>query len=696
MGKRAALSENLIFALDIGTRSVIGIIGYMKNGIFRVLYTEREEYKTRAVVDGQIEDISETAKIAVLVKERLEKKLGKKLDSVYIAAAGRVLRTIDSEGELAVPEGKEIDQGFISSLERIAVQSAYEELALEQDNDDNYFSVGYAVKKYTLDGYDFSSLIGHKGTTAGVSLIVTFLPKEVVDSLYATMNLINLTVSGLTLEPIAAMNAIIPPDLRRLNLALCDIGAGTSDIAVCEGGSVCAYTVATVAGDEITEAVMQACLVDFPTAERIKKEIAASFDNEIEYQNIMGMPFSEKAKDIFDRIEPTVEQLAEIVCERIIQVNGKTPAAVFLVGGGSQTPMLRTMVARILKLNENMIAVGGNVYIKKMFESEENILCPDFATPLGIAITAVMQNEADTFSVTINGKRLHLFNIWDNSALGVLQMGGYRYGQIIGRNGKSIVYELNGQHKTVYGGLPTPAVIEINGKLANLSTVVKPGDVINFLPSVSGKNASVKLCDIVGRPDSFEIILDDMPIIIGETVTVNGAEKDMDYELSGGERITISEVRTLRDLCKHASYNAKKYDFYVNDEQQDLDYVLQSADNVKVIIKKEEKKTSQKEVKSSIIEKTDRKNEVIQESFEQILLENEKKSEIRVILNGRELLLPPREDGTDYQFFDLLAFTDIDTKKKSGTLVQLLNGKAVPYTEFLKDNDTAEIYWSKT
>ncbi|NLC79370.1 MAG: cell division protein FtsA, partial [Ruminococcaceae bacterium] len=385
MGKRAGIGENLIFALDIGTRSVIGIVGFMRDGVFRVLYTEREEYKTRAVVDGQIEDISETAKIAVLVKERLEKRLGKKLDSVYIAAAGRVLRTIDSEGEITVPEGKEIDQSFVSSLERVAVQSAYEQLALEQDNDENYFSVGYAVKKYTLDGYEFSGLIGHKGTNAGVSLIVTFLPKEVVDSLYATMNRINLTVSGLTLEPIAAMNAIIPPDLRKLNLALCDIGAGTSDIAVCEGGSVCAYTVATVAGDEITEAVMQACLVDFQTAERIKKEIYEPFDNEIEYQNIMGMPRKERAKDIFDRIEPTIEQLAEIVCERIIQVNGKTPSAVFLVGGGSQTPGLRPLVAKILKLDENMIAVGGNVYIKKMFESEENILCPDFATPLGIA-----------------------------------------------------------------------------------------------------------------------------------------------------------------------------------------------------------------------------------------------------------------------------------------------------------------------
>ncbi|NLC78173.1 MAG: hypothetical protein GX683_00360, partial [Ruminococcaceae bacterium] len=75
--------------------------------------------------------------------------------------------------------------------------------------------------------------------------------------------------------------------------------------------------------------------------------------------------------------------------------------------------------------------------------------------------------------------------------------------------------------------------------------------------------------------------------------------------------------------------------------------------------------------------------------------ENEKKDKIRVILNGRELELPAREDGTDYQFFDLLAYTEIDTKKESGRLVQLLNGKSVSYTETLKDNDNAEIYWSE-
>ncbi len=694
MNKKLTNGENLIFALDIGTRSVIGIVGYMSDGIFHVLYTEREEYKTRAVVDGQIEDISETAKIAVLVKERLEKRIGKSLENVYIAAAGRVLRTIDSEGEIPLPEGKEVDGAVVSSLERSAVQSAYEILAKEQDSDDNYFSVGYAVKKYAIDGYEFSNIIGHKGNVASVSLIVTFLPKEVIDSLYATMNRINLTVSGLTLEPIAAMNAIIPPDLRKLNLALCDIGAGTSDIAVCDKGSVSAYTVATVAGDEITEAVMQACLVDFNTAERVKKEVSRDFDALIQYDNILGVPKEEKGAQIYERIEPTIKSLAELICERILQVNGKVPSAVFLVGGGSQTPGLRTMVAEALKINENMVAVGGNVYIKRMFESSEDILCPDYATPLGIALTAVMQNEADTFSVTINDKRLHLFNIWDNSALGVLQMGGYRYSQIIGRNGKAITYELNGQRKTVYGGLPTPASIEINGKESSLSSVVKPGDIINFNPSKHGKNAEVKLCDVVGHPEAFEVVLDGVNVTVGETVRVNGIEKDMDYSLVGGERITVEAIKTLEDLCRYASFSGKKYELFVNDEKKDTSYILENGDEITVLLKKEEKKPTKIEEKKVIIEKTDRKDLVIQESFEQIINKSEKNEDIYVILNGREIELPPRPDDMGYQFFDLLAFTDIDTKKTNGKIVQLLNGKNASYTQTLRNGDRADIYWS--
>ena len=97
--------ERAVFALDIGTRSVIGIVGFQDGDYFRVSCVETEEYQKRAVVDGQIEDIGETAKIAGRVKERLEKRLGFALKSVHIAAAGRVLRTREASFEMETGGG---------------------------------------------------------------------------------------------------------------------------------------------------------------------------------------------------------------------------------------------------------------------------------------------------------------------------------------------------------------------------------------------------------------------------------------------------------------------------------------------------------------------------------------------------------------------------------------------------------------
>ena len=113
-------------------------------------------------------------------------------------------------------------------------------------------------------------MLGHKGKKASVELIAAFLPSLVVESLYTVTDMNGLEVASLTLEPIAAMNVIIPPEVRLINIALVDIGAGTTDIAISQQGSIVAYAMATIAGDEITEEIIQKYLVDFETAEQIK------------------------------------------------------------------------------------------------------------------------------------------------------------------------------------------------------------------------------------------------------------------------------------------------------------------------------------------------------------------------------------------------------------------------------------------
>lgn len=676
--------KDLVFALDIGTRSVIGIVGYQNDDVFLVCATGEEMYKHRVVVDGQIEDIEKTAVTAESVKKHLEEKLGITLKNVHIAAAGRTLRTVETSAEASI-EDEIIDEKFIKRLEFSAIEKAYGEIG--NDSEETFYCVGSAVQNYVLDGYEISTLLNHKGKKAQVNMIATFLPKEVVETLYTTMRRIGLTVSSLTLEPIAAMNALIPPELRKLNLTLCDIGAGTADIAICRDGSVSGYTMATVAGDEITEAVMQTCLVDFDTAEEIKFKMSEFLENTpetvIEYMDILGIPHEEAVISIFDRIKSVVEHLAQVICERVLDINGKAPAAMFLVGGGSQTPCLKQLVAKGLDMDINKVAVGSNVYMKKLAESEENIFVPQYATPLGIALTAGMKN-ADTFSISVNGEKTRLFNTWDTTVLGVLQMSGYRYSQIMGQSGHNMMYKLNGVQKTARGGIPTPSVITVNGAEAQLSQVVLPGDTITFEPAKNGNDACVTVGDIIDGGKNFSVILNGEPYSVGTIVEINGILVHFNSSINNGDDVIIKTINTLDDLLENIGGYMVIDGVLVNGTDEPLDYILKEGDVIDTIF-------GSKPIDTKNIVK-----EPIPVPVKDIQSINiQQATSINVLLNDSPLELKPKKDGTAYQFFDLLAFMDIDPKNPQGNIVQVLNGAPASYIAELKDGDQAEIYWGK-
>ena len=80
----------LVFGLDIGTRSIVGTVGYLNGGKFHVLAQRSKEHETRAMLDGQIHDIGKVGETISQVKEQLEADLGRELTEVCIAAAGRV------------------------------------------------------------------------------------------------------------------------------------------------------------------------------------------------------------------------------------------------------------------------------------------------------------------------------------------------------------------------------------------------------------------------------------------------------------------------------------------------------------------------------------------------------------------------------------------------------------------------------
>lgn len=278
---------------------------------YEILASARTEHRQRAMYDGQVHDVEEVAQAVKEVKNSLEQKTGMTLDKVAVAAAGRALKT---ESASAVREETYImhwRQEDILALEMEAVQEARKkiETMIDPAKESAYYCAGYSTVSQSVEDEQLSRISGQRGKKIGVEVIATFLPRTVVDGLLSVLEKVGLKMQSLTLEPIAAGQAAIPQDMRRMNLALVDIGAGTSDIALTNEGTFFSFGMVPMAGDEITEAICTHYLLDFQEGEDVKRRL--STDTEFIFSNFFGQETISNKEDIEELIQPCVHELAK-------------------------------------------------------------------------------------------------------------------------------------------------------------------------------------------------------------------------------------------------------------------------------------------------------------------------------------------------------------------------------------------------
>ena len=642
--KRKPLSKkpqgDLVFALDIGTRSIIGIVGRVEGDLFKVLAIESEEHARRSMKDGQIEDIDQVAQVARRVKQRLESRLGVMLKKVCIAAAGRALKTQKADYEIQLEQVRQIDGELIGRLEIGAVTAAEEAFHKENNAEDEeqgrgFFLVGYSVLSYYLDNLNISSLKDHKGRNLKVEVIATFLPREVVDSLYMTMQKCSLEVVSLTLEPIAAINAAIPQDLRLLNLALIDIGAGTSDIAVCRDGGVTGYTMATVAGDEITEALMKNYLVDFNTAEQIKMNYA---DHEtVTFTNILGTEETVKRESIVQVLKIPVDNLSSEIVRCVEELNNGAPSAVFLAGGGSKLAGLKEAVAEKFNMDKKRVAIAGGNFKLSAFSDKYDLNSPEYATPLGIAVSSGLRLLHDSLQILLNGKPAKIFKSGTLKVIGVLMMNGYVYGHILGHSGKNVTVTVEGQKKVFYGERAVPAILKLNGTDASISDVVQAGDRVDFTPAVSGQDAQPAAADVMAE-----------------------------------------------------GFTPEDWDIYVNGEKVSPETLLRNGDEISFRKRPEDYRGS--ELPQSM-EQTPKNMQDFQEmkSEESEAVSDAPSFGIHVTLNDKPLSLPAKDSGEPVYLMDLLEYSELDFDNLNTSVSLRVNGEESNFLQEIKNRDIIEI-----
>lgn len=714
----------LVFGLDIGTRSIVGTVGYLSNGKFHVLAQRSKEHETRSMLDGQIHDIGKVGQTIRQVKEQLEEDLNRKLTEVCIAAAGRVLRTVTTHAEQAFEEEHVVAEEDVYSLSTMAVEKAYDEFLNSNDTEMKFYCVGYTPMRYYMNGYQIGNLEGHKVKSMAVDLIATFLPDDVVDGLYKAVELAGLHVANLTLEPIAAIQVAIPEKFRMLNMALVDVGAGTSDISITRDGTITAYGMIPVAGDSLTDIIVQHCLVDFDTAERIKRQ--AGDRETVEYQDIMGLPQVITAQEVENLLADHVQEMAEQVASCIRELNGdKSVSAVFVVGGGGMIPGYTERLAKELDIVKERVAIRGQEVMQAIeFEIENPRKDSMMVTPIGICLSYYEQSNNFIF-VELNGKRVKLYDNGKLSVADAAVQSEVSNEELFPRRGEALNFSVNGKSRIVRGLQGEAAVIRVNGETADIYTQIHNGDRIQVEPSTAGEAARLELGRLPELDQRLHVVVNGTRIDLPKTASVNGRLENEFYRIQENDAIQVQNFYTVSEIAEFldvplggkilvndipAKPETRVYENFtlnwdVNAETSyaDLEEETEEEAEKRRIVKEEaaaraaeeEARLAAEQLVRTVAAET---GTVTEEVNVQAVKQQEESAKegpatLSVIVNKLPVLLTGK---SSYVFVDVFSFIDFDLSTPAGrSIVTLLNGRNAEYMEPLANGDVIEIFWKE-
>lgn len=692
--------NQMVFGLDIGTRSIVGTVGYKKGKQFVVVAQCNKEHETRAMLDGQIHDIGKVAETIREVKKRLEAELDGELKRVCIAAAGRVLKTVHIHTEMDLEEERTVILEDIYALNSLAIEEAYRQFVSENNTDIKFYCVGSSAVRYYLNDFQMSNLENHKAKHIGVDMIATFLPEDVVDGLYKAVELAGLEVANMTLEPIAAIQLAIPERFRLLNIALVDVGAGTSDISITKDGSITAFGMIPTAGDSLTELIAVHCMVDFNGAEQIKRK--AGVQDVVEYEDIMGTKLTITREEILGLLKDNVEEMTTLVSDKIKELNGnKSVGAVFVVGGGGMIPGYTESLAKKLGLvNERVALRGKEVMNDIVFEKTELTIDSILVTPIGICLNYYEESNNFIF-VRFNNHKIKLYDNGNLTVMDAAMQTEFPGNDFFPKSGKELNFTVNGKVRMQRGSMGEPAFITINKEVANLHSSIKEGDDIEVLPSTGGEAAKLTIGELPEYKSIIKMNVNDSLVELPKFASVGGELKSEYYDIKEGDNIEILDYYTVEQVIQFLDVEIPdNYVCKVNNMRADGNAKV--YENFTLTWKEDVKKDSldnwmEDELEDSFGE-SDEKN--LEESTKELIESSESESvtkseltepvSILVTVNGDTIQLSGKDKYVFVDIFDYIAF---DRTKAKGNLITKINNSPAMYMEDIHSGDKLEVYW---
>ena len=343
------MEDTIVVGIDIGTTKVCTLIARVEGEhSLRILGVGIEP--SMGIKKGTIVDLTAASQSIARSIDKAQRSSGLEITSALVSLAGAHVSSVNSRGVVGISGGVIDENDVARALE------AAQAVAIPHNRE----IIHVIQRGFTVDGQDgILSPVNFSGYRLEAETHIITAASTTVENIRQCVNACNVEVLQFVLNPLASAEVVLNRSERDMGVCICDIGGGTSDLAIYINGDVWHTNVLPIGGNHITQDIAIGLRISPDQAEQVKKQYGHAITSEVGDGEFFTMrTFGEELPQQINRrelvgiIEARVEELFQLLHQEIRRsgYDNLLAAGMVLTGGTSLLPGIRPLAARILNM----------------------------------------------------------------------------------------------------------------------------------------------------------------------------------------------------------------------------------------------------------------------------------------------------------------------------------------------------------
>jgi cell division protein FtsA len=380
--------EEIIVGIDVGTTKVCTLVGRVEDDkSIRILGVGIEP--SEGIKKGVIVDLGAASQAITRSVKKAESTSGLEITSALVSIAGAHVSSVNSRGAVAVNG---------NSIEKYDIEHALDQaraVAIPYDRE----IIHVIQRGFSVDGQDgIRNPKGMHGYRLEVESHIITASAATVDNLRQCVGAAGVEIQQFVLNPLASGEVVLTEQERQMGVAVCDIGGGTTDLAIYVNGDVWHTMVLAVGGNHVTQDIAHGLRLPFPQAEDVKKQQGYAVRAEVGAEEYFSIrPFGEdrpvqiNRKELAHIIEARVDEMFSLTLQEIKRsgYDGLLPAGMVLTGGASALPGIKRIASDVLGMP---VRVAGP---ENLLGLVDRLNSPAYSTSVGLLRWIMSMHDQD-------------------------------------------------------------------------------------------------------------------------------------------------------------------------------------------------------------------------------------------------------------------------------------------------------------